>query len=117
MSYEQKELTGALFEKHDKEGRQPDFTGNVKIEGKEWRLAGWWTESRNGETYMSLKVTDPEEFRRNQQRQDGGRGMDKQSFEKRRQEIRERAKQNQADMKSRAAGDFGADLTDDDIPF
>lgn len=113
MAFEQKELTGALFEKHDKEGKQPDFTGNVKIEGKEWRLAGWWTESRGGETYMSLKVTDPEEYRRSRdqgQRTSGPsrvptpppRRLNNDEFEKRR-----------ADMKSRAAGDFA----DDDIPF
>ncbi len=114
MAFEQKELTGALFEKHDKEGKQPDFTGNVKIEGKEWRLAGWWTESRGGETYMSLKVTDPEEFRRSREQPSSKpipppRRMNNEQFFQKRREI-------QADAKQRAAGD--TDIPDDDdIPF
>lgn len=120
MSYEIKELSGSLFEKTDKTGQQPDFTGNVKIEGKEWRLAGWWTTSRGGTEYLSLKVTDPEEYRRSQQQSSSrpagrssgspppqrGRHMTDEEFE------RERAKRR-AEIRPNAA----ADITDDDIPF
>ena len=67
MSFEQKDMTGALF-KNDKRSndRAPDYTGNCKVGGRELRLAAWLKKDRNGKAYMSLSFSEP------QQRQDAG---------------------------------------------
>ena len=118
MAYEIKELTGSLFLNEEKQGSQPDYTGNVKINGKTWRLAAWETTSQGGREYLSIKITDPEEFKRQQEQRNsggqrsGGYGNTSQSdFEKRRAEMRQRGEQ------ARQQRDFGDDLADDDIPF
>ena len=35
---------------------RPDYTGTVKVEGKEWRLAAWISESKNGLKYLGLFI-------------------------------------------------------------
>lgn len=35
---------------------RPDYTGNVNVEGKEYRLAAWIRESKNGLKYLSGTV-------------------------------------------------------------
>jgi len=57
MAFEIKDMSGSLFinNKKDKE-TQPDFTGSIKIEGKEYRLSGWRKQSKNGLDYTSLQV-------------------------------------------------------------
>lgn len=59
-TYEQKELSGALF-KHDKKGNEkaPDYKGNCKIGGKEWEMAAWLKTSPKGTKYMSLSFGEP----------------------------------------------------------
>ena len=57
------ELSGVLF-KNDKEGneKRPDYTGNIQIEGTEYRLAAWIRESsKTGQKFMSLKASLPQE--------------------------------------------------------
>lgn len=51
--------SGVLF-KNDKRGNEkaPDYTGKLDVEGKEWRLAAWIKDGRNGK-FMSLKVSEP----------------------------------------------------------
>lgn len=119
MPYEIKELTGSLFENADKRSdKSPDFTGNCKIDGKEYRLAGWWTEARSsGTEYISLKISDPEEYKR-QQQNDSSRSSSRPQPPSRRAMApadfeRERAKR-QENIKPQH---FGADFADDDIPF
>jgi hypothetical protein len=49
--------SGALFKNDRKEGdRDPDYTGNVNIDGTEYWLSGWINTSRAGEKYMALRV-------------------------------------------------------------
>lgn len=115
MAYEMKELSGALFNNDNKEREaQPDFTGNVKIGGKVWRLAGWNTESRAGTPYISLKVTDPAEYQRQRDSEQHGQTsrptgrLSQEDFNKKRAEIRQQHPPKR---------DFGADFEDDDIPF
>ena len=117
MAYDIKEMTGSLFENNDKRSdKSPDFTGNCKIGGKEYRLAGWWTTSGGGTDYLSLKVSDPEEYRRQQQQGQSsrssspgrGRTMSQSEFQK----EREKRQQN---IKPQSG--FGGDFSDDDIPF
>ena len=50
--------SGALFRNDRKEKEtQPDYTGEAKIEGVEYRLSAWLNESKNGKKYMGLKLT------------------------------------------------------------
>lgn len=35
---------------------RPDYTGNINVEGKEYRLAAWIRESKNGVKYLSGTV-------------------------------------------------------------
>ena len=49
---------GGLF-KNDKGGNEarPDYTGNLNVEGKEYRIAAWIKESqRTGQKFLSLNV-------------------------------------------------------------
>jgi len=53
---------GVLFRNDRKENdTQPDMTGKVDVEGKEYRLAGWTKESKAGKKFLSLAVTPSEE--------------------------------------------------------
>ena len=58
--YEQKDNTGALFSNKEKKTteKHPDYTGSVKVNGKEMRIASWITESKSGMKYMSLKFSE-----------------------------------------------------------
>ena len=62
MAYEVKEKGGSMFP-NDKKGndKAPDMTGNVKIDGKIWNVAGWKTKSKQGKAYLSLKVSEPQD--------------------------------------------------------
>lgn len=111
MAYEPKNLTGALFNNDNKEREsQPDFTGNVKIGDKLWRLAGWNTESRAGTPYISLKVTDPAEYQRQRESEQRGQvsrptgRLSQDEFNKKREQMRPRPNPEH-------------DFDDDDIPF
>lgn len=48
MSYEHKEGGGALFKNHKKEGKQPDYRGNIMLGGIVYELAGWVKNSGKG---------------------------------------------------------------------
>ena len=49
---------------------RPDYTGTVKVEGKEWRLAAWISESKNGLKYLRGNVDEPMESKVNVTTQD-----------------------------------------------
>ena len=56
---------GALFRVPDdekKNDRWPDFRGDLTVEGRKWKLAGWTKEDKNGRKYLSL-VARPAEDR------------------------------------------------------
>jgi hypothetical protein len=54
-------LRGVLFRnKRKKTEKQPDYTGNVEVEGVEYWLSAWTRESENGMKYMSLALTAKE---------------------------------------------------------
>lgn len=55
-----KDNTGVLFIKNKKTDKQPDFDGEINIDGKEYKLAGWKNMSEKGTSYISLKVSKPE---------------------------------------------------------
>ena len=51
---------GVLFdEKEIKSDKHPAKTGKLNVEGKEYRIAAWEKESRNGDTFLSLAISEP----------------------------------------------------------
>ena len=59
MSYEPKDLSGALF-KNDKEGndKRPDYRGDCFINGVEYQIGAWLKTSNSGTKFMSLKFEE-----------------------------------------------------------
>lgn len=65
--------TGALFKNNKKADNHPDYKGKINIEGKDWDIAGWIRTSKAGNTYMSMKISEPwkkEEQQVEQQQED-----------------------------------------------
>lgn len=57
---ENKDNSGVLF-RNDKKvagSNQPDYTGNITINGERKRLAAWVKESQAGNKFMSINVSD-----------------------------------------------------------
>lgn len=55
---EKRDMSGVLFKNNRKEeDRHPDYTGDVTVEGKTWRLAAWIKEGKAGK-FMSLRVSE-----------------------------------------------------------
>ena len=52
---------GVLFrnETANEENKQPYMTGKLNVEGKDFQIAGWMTESKGGKKFLSLKVQEP----------------------------------------------------------
>ena len=49
---------GVLFRETEKKTeKHPDMTGEINVDGVEFRLAGWTRESKNGKKFLSLAVT------------------------------------------------------------
>ena len=57
---EQKNNTGAIF-KNDKKTaeNQPDYRGNMTVDGKQWEISLWVRESAAGNKYMSAAIKEP----------------------------------------------------------
>lgn len=52
---------GALFKvKEKKSEKSPDVTGNLDVEGKKFRLAGWFKKAKSGLIYTSLSIQPDE---------------------------------------------------------
>lgn len=52
--------SGVLFVETDKKSeKHPDYRGTLNVDGKEYELAGWKRESKNGRTFLSLKISEP----------------------------------------------------------
>jgi uncharacterized protein (DUF736 family) len=50
---------GVLFVKKNKKNeKQPDYDGNINVDGKDYALAGWKKTSQKGATFLSLKVSE-----------------------------------------------------------
>ena len=49
---------GVLFRETEKKTeKHPDMSGEINVDGVEFRLAGWTRESKNGKKFLSLAVT------------------------------------------------------------
>jgi len=55
------EMKGVLFPAEKKHERSPDYTGRVKVNGEEYRLAAWSRISKAGNDYLSIAVSIPRE--------------------------------------------------------
>lgn len=55
-----KDNRGYLYPNNNKnKPTQPDHTGKITIEGKEWRLSAWENKSPDGKKYLSINVSPP----------------------------------------------------------
>jgi len=52
----------ALFKNDKTKDSQPDYTGNITLEGgKEMRMACWIRESKSGLKFLSGRLTEPQD--------------------------------------------------------
>ena len=58
MPYEQKDDTFSIFDNEKTNEKQPDYTGQGKIGGREVKIAGWKKVGQSGTSYISFKVED-----------------------------------------------------------
>lgn len=58
---ELKNNRGILFKNEKTKEGQPDFTGELNVEGKVLRLALWKKQSAKGSTYLSVQVSEPKQ--------------------------------------------------------
>lgn len=63
MSYEIREGEGSLFANERKEGKQPDYRGQVRIGGVLYRLSGWKRTSKSGTRWLALKADEEHQQR------------------------------------------------------
>lgn len=57
MAYEEKDMTGVLFENTDKDkDTQPDWSGTILINGKKYRIAGW--NAQGTKKRISIKASE-----------------------------------------------------------
>lgn len=57
MSYDQKNMNGALFVNDRKEkDSHPDYQGSVTINNQQYWLSGWKKATRDGKKYLSLAL-------------------------------------------------------------
>jgi len=40
--------------------KRPDHTGNLNVDGKEFKIAAWQSTSKAGNDYLSVRITEPE---------------------------------------------------------
>lgn len=55
MAYETKDNSGSVFpNKEKKSDNHPDYSGSVRIDGKDYWLSGWRKISEKGTAWLSL---------------------------------------------------------------
>lgn len=55
MAYETKDMTGRLFQNKEKKSENfPDYSGSIRIDGRDLWVSGWRKMSGNGTPYLSL---------------------------------------------------------------
>ena len=53
---------GAIFpETEKKSDKHPDYTGTFNVNGQDFRLAGWKKQSKAGNWFLSLSVSEQRE--------------------------------------------------------
>jgi hypothetical protein len=67
MAYDQKDLSGVLFKNDRKEkDTHPDYTGNARIDGRDYWLSAWIKDGKNGK-FMSLALKPKDDQPRREQ--------------------------------------------------
>lgn len=62
MSEYDNNLKGALFKNNKRTNeKQPEYTGNCEIDGKEYWVSAWVRESANGNKFFSMAYTPKEQ--------------------------------------------------------
>ena len=57
---ENKEGSGVLFRNTQKQSeKSPDYSGSIKINGKDVKFSGWIKQAQSGVKYISLAVNKP----------------------------------------------------------
>jgi uncharacterized protein (DUF736 family) len=52
---------GSLFIQENKQTeKSPDFSGNLNVEGKEYRLSAWKKTSKTGKKFLSVSISEPQ---------------------------------------------------------
>jgi len=70
MAYELKEGQGSIHGNKKKlTDAHPDFTGEALWRGEKIRIALWKKRNKNGETWLSVKVSEPYKKPENQEQQ------------------------------------------------
>lgn len=70
MTYDN-ELRGVLFKVRDKRHEKaPDYTGTVTVDGKEWSIGGWLRKSAKGTSFLSLKLSEKMERKKQSEPED-----------------------------------------------
>ncbi len=55
------ELKGYLYKNKSKNNvKQPEHKGKVTVNGKEYLMAAWEKQDKNGEIFWSISLTDPD---------------------------------------------------------
>jgi hypothetical protein len=54
----QKNNSGALFKNNKTKDGQPDYTGTMIINSKEYRISGWINKSKSGMAYLRLLLNE-----------------------------------------------------------
>jgi uncharacterized protein (DUF608 family) len=54
----QKNNSGALFKNNKTKDGQPDYTGTMIIDSKEYRVSGWVNKSKSGMAYLRLLLNE-----------------------------------------------------------
>ena len=56
---ELKNNQGVLFKNEKTKDTQPDYNGEINVEGKTMRIAIWRKQSSKGTVYLSVQVSEP----------------------------------------------------------
>lgn len=54
MAWEMREGGGSLFRNEKENDKQPDYRGEIMLDGKVYKLAGWIKDGKSGK-FLSLK--------------------------------------------------------------
>lgn len=99
---------GVLFKnKRKKKESQPDMTGQIEIDGKEYWLSAWYNESKRGMKFIALAATEKEEEEEEEEDEDN----DNENF------IPKKKGKAKAKPKRKPAKEDDEDEDDDGLPF
>lgn len=122
MAFETNELSGALFENEKTNDRQPDFTGNCKMEGTHYWVSAWVKETNAGADFLSLAFTKKDAAKpKSRGRKTGGflkKARGNRDAKKEAQEVSQTKYQREMEEYQKMTGQQKIDdAFDEEIPF